>query len=307
MRNYFLLQYKMINRHIKAFGMAPVLAYVLVVALFVGMSILLFERTQWAGYIYAFLAVSLVYSLSAQKRNDFLKTIFPLGRYRLLRWLENSIIILPFLLFLLYKQAFVVALVVVLFSSALSVFNTRMTFHFSIPTPFGSRPFEFAIGFRKTFYLFPLAYYLGCQSIQVHNLNLGVFAILLMGFVVLFYYAEPENEYYVWSFSKSVNGFLIYKIITAYLFFSALVLPIILGLVFFFTSQLLLVVLAVLLCYLYLLTMILARYAAYPNTMSVLESTFIVIGFLLPPTLLGIIPFFYFKSLQHLKPILNHD
>ncbi len=297
----------MINRHIKAVGMAPALAYVLLVVVFVGVSVLLFEKTEWAAYIYAFVGISLVYRLSAQKRNDFLKTIFSLRKYRWLRWLENSILLLPFLLFLLYKQAFVVALAVMVVSSFLSVFNTPKLIHFSIPTPFGSRPFEFAIGFRNTFYLFPLAYYLVYQSIHVHNFNLGVFAILLIGFVVLFYYAEPENEYYVWSFNKSAKGFLFYKVTTAYLFFSALVVPIVLALGFFFPDKLLFVALALLLCYIYLLTMILARYAAYPNSISVLESIFIVIGFVFPPALLGIIPFFYFKSLQHLKPILNHD
>jgi hypothetical protein len=56
---------------------------------------------------------------------------------------------------------------------------------------------------------------------------------------------------------------------------------------------------------LFLWTVILAKYSAYPGEMNLPEGMIIAISIYFPPLLLAIIPFFYTKSIRKLKYILN--
>ncbi|MBK7030860.1 MAG: hypothetical protein IPH45_17355 [Bacteroidales bacterium] len=69
------------------------------------------------------------------------------------------------------------------FSPAIFIRNFSFTTHnsrwnFTIPTPFSKHPFEFAVGFRKTFLAWLFAYFLTIMAISVGNFNLGVFSWL---------------------------------------------------------------------------------------------------------------------------------
>ena len=127
-----------------------------------------------------------------------------------------------FTLFLIYQESIV--LIPIIFATAIILafihFNT--TLNFTIPTPFYKKPFEFAVGFRTTFFIFPLAYLLTYISIFVNNFNLGVFSMLLIFLVALSYYSKLEQEYYIWSYnlspkkipcSKNKNGAFLHNII----------------------------------------------------------------------------------------------
>jgi hypothetical protein len=56
---------------------------------------------------------------------------------------------------------------------------------------------------------------------------------------------------------------------------------------------------------LFLWTIILAKYSAYPGEMNLPEGMAIAFSLLFPPLLLAIIPFFYLKSITKLKFLLN--
>jgi hypothetical protein len=60
-----------------------------------------------------------------------------------------------------------------------------------------------------------------------------------------------------------------------------------------------------LLGYVYLVTIILAKYSGYPNEMNLLQGILIGISLLFPPILIGIIPFFYLQSIKRLNDILE--
>ena len=60
MKEYFILQFKMINRQLTEMGIEPIIGYVIGLLVFVGVSIKLFEKTQYAEYIYIVLALSLI-------------------------------------------------------------------------------------------------------------------------------------------------------------------------------------------------------------------------------------------------------
>ena len=110
MKHYFTLQYKMLNRHLWAFGLPPIIGYLLAIILFVGGSWYIFSKTEYAAYIYAFFALSPLTYLSETKRIDFLKSCFSAQDYSKIRIAENLVLVFPFLIFLGFKNEWLVLL-----------------------------------------------------------------------------------------------------------------------------------------------------------------------------------------------------
>lgn len=190
------------------------------------------------------------------------------------------------------------------FALILSSIHTDKTLKVTIPTPFYKKPFEFVVGFRNTFFLIPIAYILCYISISVVNFNLGIFSILLLFFIVLPYYSNLENEFYIWSFHHSAKDFLFEKIKTGLWFTSYLILPIFINLSLFFSAEIELLLTFIILGYAYLICFILAKYATYPSEMNIPQGVLIAFSLLFPPLLMGIIPYFYFKSKKQLNTLL---
>lgn len=295
MQFYFALQYRILNRRIAAFGLPPFLGYLLGSGIFLGVSVFLFIKTEFAPYIYAFIALTLLFPFNESGRKDFLKLCFEEEQFWKIRLIENLVYVTPFFLFLVYQSSFMVA-AALLCSACLLVVNTQNTsFAFTIPTPFGKQPFEFVVGFRKTFYAFFFAAFLIFMAISVGNFNLGIFAILLAFFCCISFYFEPETQYFVWIFAQSPKVFLFQKIKTALLFSTFSTLPLSLALLFFFPSQMLIIVATQCLGYLYLIAVLLAKYAAFPRQISLPQAIILVFGIWLPPLILAVIPYFYFQ------------
>lgn len=297
----------MLNRKMDEIGFSPIFGYILAIIGFYGISVYLFSKTEFAEYLYGLISISFISKLSEKRRNDFLTTIFSINNYRKLRIMENLVFAFPFLAFLLFKQSFVIAIILFFISILISILNFNYSFNFTIPTPFSKKPFEFPVGFRKTFYIFPFAYFLTYQSILVGNFNLGVASMLLIAIMILSYYSKPENEFYIWSFNLSARDFLINKIKTGLIYFTFLSLPILISLIGFFPNETTTLIAFLLLGYVYITTIILAKYSAYPNEMNLPEVMLIGFSLMFPPILLGIIPFFYTKSVKQLKPLLEND
>jgi len=307
MKEYFTFQYNMLNRKLRDFGFSPISAYILVIIIFYSFSIYLFSKTEFAEYLYGLISLSLISKLSEKRRNDFLKIIFSVKGYKKLRTIENLILALPFLIFLLYNQLFLVSIILTSLSILMSFFNFNNSFNYTIPTPFSKKPFEFPSGFRGTFFIFPFAYFLTFQSILVGNFNLGVFAILLIAVVVLSYYSKPENEFFVWSFSLSPKAFLMNKIKIGLLYSTLLNLPVIISLMIFFPNETITLMIFLLLSYFSITTIILAKYSAYPNEINLPEFIILGISLMAPALLLFIIPYFFTKSITQLNLILKND
>ncbi|MEZ4914191.1 MAG: hypothetical protein R2798_09085 [Chitinophagales bacterium] len=295
----------MLHRKLLDVGIPLWAAYAIVPIAFVLLSYYLFFKTEFAAYIYVFTALSFVAELSEPKRNDFLKSMFGSSDYAIVRMLENLFLSFPFLLFLAYKGLFLFVLVLGLLAIFMALFNFNTNTNFTIPTPFGKKPFEFAVGFRKTFFVFPIAYFFTIMSIYAGNFNLGIFSMIFIALICLFYYSNPENKYYIWNFSTTPKMFLFEKIKICFAYFTLLSLPILVLLPIFFFENTLILFGFFFLCQIYLTTIILAKYAAYPYEINFLQGILLAISLMFPPTLIGIIPFFYTKSVKNLKPILN--
>ena len=305
MKEYFQLQIKILNRRMIDFGLPILIGYAILPVVFVLLSNYLFEKTEFANYVYGLFALIFISKLSEPKRNDFLKSIFNTYNYKKLRIVENIIYCLPFTLFLIYKKQFMFSITLNLFVICTMLFNFSTNLNAVIPTPFSKKPFEFTVGFRKSFYVFPIAYFLTYISVSVGNFNLGIFSMLLIGIICFSYYSKIENDYFVWNYNLSPKEFLIEKTKTCLLFFTFLILPIIITLGFSFISQIDILIVFILLCYAYLITIIFAKYSSFPNDMSISQGILIGLSLVFPPILILFIPLFYSQSIKKLNTILN--
>ena len=249
MKEYLRLNFIMTNRKLRDFGMHPFIAYVVMLVGFIGLSIYLFSKTDYAQYVYIFLALSLVSRLSEFNRNDFLKSIFSKSKYIKIRLLENSIVILPFVIFLAFKLLFISILAIIIFSLIMTLMNFDVGVNLTIPTPFSRFPFEFTVGFRNTFYIFLFSYFLLFMSVKVGNFNLGIASLVLVFLTSISYYFKPESEYYVWTYKSNARNFIIKKISVAILYSTILSLPIVIILSMFFTENIYIIIISQLIAY----------------------------------------------------------
>lgn len=295
----------MLNRKFTDVRIGPVLAYVFLIAGFVALSIFLFSKTNVAHYLYVAVALSLVGSLSETKRNEFLKTSFKSKEYRQIRIIENLVVSLPFAGFLMYKQLFIVVLILIVLAAFLSLVNLKTRYSFTLPTPFYKKPFEFTVGFRNTFFLFPIAYAITVISVSINNFNLGIFSLMAVFAISMNFYSKPEDEFYVWSFNMTSKQFLVDKIKTAFVYSAWLVIPVllILGIAFYEKWHYILLFLVV--GYAFLIAAITAKYSVFPNEINLTEGFLIATSLFFPPLLLFIIPYFFSQSVNRLKHYLK--
>lgn len=305
MKNYFGLQHKMLNRQMTDFGINPVFAYLLLLLAFIGLSIFLFKKTSFAEYIYILMAVSLISRLTETNRNDFLKSCFQDSFYYIIRIIENLIFALPFLIFLTYKSCFLSASVLLLLSGVFAFVSFENKFHFTMPTPFYKQPFEFIIGFRKVFWGFLASYLLTFISISVHNFNLGIFSLLLAFLLCISFYTHTETPFYVWIYSLTPKLFLLKKTKTALLHSTLLCLPIAVNLSLFYSANIYIVFGFCCLGYVFLISIVFAKYSAFPDKMNLPQTILLAISILFPPLLLIFIPYFYIQSIKKLNTILR--
>jgi len=304
MKEHFFLQYKMLNRKLIDFGIPLLFAYSIIPIAFFLLSNKFFSLTKFAPYMYILISLGAISKLNLPKRNNFLKYIFNTN-YVKLRILENLICSLPFLIFLSYKGLFLFVIGLLILACFMTLFKFGINNNFTIPTPFGKTPFEFTVGFRKTFYMFIIAYFLTFMSVSANNFNLGIFSIILVSLTCLSYYFKPENEYFVWNFNMSSKQFLIEKIKNCFISFTILTAPIMITMIVFFFKDSLLLISFFFLCFIYLATNILVKYSTYPHVISLYKGILFFCSIFFPPILIGIILYCYKQSIKNLNPFLN--
>ncbi|AUC83380.1 ABC transporter permease [Lacinutrix sp. Bg11-31] len=305
LKNYFKLQLRILNRRLIDFGLPLFIAYLLFPVFFVLLSNFLFSKTEFSKIIYILISLVFIAKLSEKRRNDFIKSILNKTNYLKLRIIENLILALPFLAYLTFKQLIFHALLLTVLAALLAFVNFNSKLNLTIPTPFKKKPFEFTVGFRKTFYIFPIAYFLTYKAISVGNFNLGLFSMLLISFVCLSYYSKLENDYFIWNYNLTPKAFLLEKLKTCFIYFTFLNVPIVLTLCFSFNKEIDIIIILSLLCYSFLATIIFAKYSNIPNEINLPEGIIIAFCFIFPPALVITIPYFYSKSIKRLNHLLE--
>jgi len=301
---YFKLQYRRFYRIIDSTGFNPIIGSLIILLLFIIASNSLFDKIDYAKILYPIFSLFLFSKLSGKKRNYFLKNIFNNYKFRKIRLIENLILAIPFLVFMLYKHIYIYSIIFLFVALAISQFNKIGSFSFVIPTPFYKKPFEFIVGFRNTFLIFPISYFFTSMAINVQNINLGLFSLIFVLLTPLTFYTKPEQPFYVWIHSISTSEFLYSKIKTAIMFSLALGSPIIISLLVFFPIENAdIIVILIILSLLIIVISILGKYSFYPSE-TPLHLIIIIscIGF--PPLLIFVLPYFYYKSNQNLKNLL---
>jgi len=302
-KSYLRLQLTLINRKIRDFGMNPVLGHIVILTLIALAGWLLFIKIpSYAPYITLLLCIYGQSILSQKQRSDFLYIVYGDKTKRRIRIIENLIVSIPFITLLLIESQYIEAAVLPVVSVIMAFFEVNSK-SIVLPTPFSKKPYEFAVGFRKTFLFVLLIYALSVISVCVNNLNLGLFSVFVLCLLCATYYGKVENEYYVWIFSKSPNKYLMHKILTAIRHTFLMTLPAVVLLTVFFPDNWWLVLLATAIGAFLVITFLLAAYSVYPGEIGLLELIFILSVFI-PPFVLVVIPYFYVRSVNHLKNIL---
>jgi len=305
MKEYFKLQFRMTNRRFKDTGLEPLLAYLILIAVFAGLSVYLFRKTEYAAYIFLLSALSLISKLSETRRNEFLKFCFDDTTVKKIRSTENIICSSPFLIFLIHKQLYLSAILLFVLAVVLALINFRTTINFTLWTPFSKRPFEFSTGFRNTFYLFFASYALAGIAVSVNNFNLGAFAMLLVFATTLSYHANSENEFYVWTYNVKAKIFLLNKIKTAILFSTLLALPIAIVIAISYPQNIGILSLLFLVGWAFLISVIVSKYSAYPDEMNITQGVLLALCIWFPPILVVLIPYLFKKSENRLSSLLK--
>lgn len=304
-RHYFGLQYKRLDRKLRNLGTIPLVVYLLLPLLFVLLSYYLFSKSSFAALLLVLSAFYAFLQLSDTERNYFLKNTYTKPVYQSIRMLENGIISLPFLIVLLLHKAYGYSFSLLILTLIMALYTSKKSIAFYLPTPFAKRPFEFILGFRKTFWAYPIIYGLCLIAILVKNFNLGLFSVLVLSWNCYSYYSKVEESFYVWNYKFDPKKFLFLKLKIALQNFLLLSMPLIVSLLYFFPEEYLLLLLLYLFCSLYMLTFVLGKYAAFPEELDVVQAITIALSLLFPPLLIFIMLHFYSQAKQKLNPILN--
>lgn len=303
---YFKLKYLRNLRRIKDFGIHPLLAISIVSVLFIGTSLYVFTL-EYHQYIYTTLAVICGYSINRTRSKSMIKNVFSQKQYQFIRVTESVFLALPFILFLLVYHYFTLAILLVIAAVSNSLIGPSNKFNFTLPTPFSCHPFEFSIGFRKSFLVFVIHAFLMYKAVEAHNANLGLFSLALVFFIACSFYFQPEGRFFVWIFAKTPIQFLRYKIATAIRYYLFLILPSAVILFLFFPANLAALFGLCAASLFYLVAVILAKYAAFPNEIQLPQLIFLGLSLLIPPFLIIAIYQFYKQSIHNLNSILAHD
>lgn len=305
MRDYFVLQFRLVNRHLSDFGIQPALGYLLVSILFSGFTAFLFDKSPFASYVYTLVALGFTSLLSETGRTGFLKQHFSQQDFMVIRCVENSIVIFPFIVGLLIYQEWLLAITVLIISAVLSYTSIERNLNIVIPTPFYKYPFEFTIGFRKNYSVIILAGFLLVMAVLYSNAFLGLFAVALVLLVCLIFYMQSETVYLVWIHALTPPRFLLHKIGLALMYATLLCLPFVAVMLIFFIDHAGYLALIYILGMIYLATTVLGKYAFFPAPMNVPQGLLMAFSFWFPPMLLFLLPYFYKRSVRQLKPMLQ--
>lgn len=294
----------MLNRQLKEMGIHPLMALIIALIGFSAGTYFIYSKTTYASWVILLVAFLVISKASAAQRVNHLKTIFNLKDFRRIRLIENLILSTPFLVILGINLDLSAFLSLLLLAVLLTLYKSKRSTSFTIPTPFSKQPFEFTSGFRKTILAFMAIYILLGIAITVKNFNLGIFCLLATYFTCLSYYGEPEDRLFVWIFNQKPKGFIYQKIKTSLLFSFLISLPILVTLLVIRPDQYFVISTFTLVGLFAITTMVIVKYAAFPNKMSIPQGIIFSLGVCFPPLLLAIIPYFYSQAKSNLKNIL---
>lgn len=301
--SYLKLQYTLLTRHIKATGL-PIPVAVLV---FIGLCFLtcyaLVQYPVFGSYALLLGNFQLLFLLTEKNRNDFLKNTFNKKDFYTIRLVENSLVILPSFIILLVQRQWMQAMALPPLSLVF-VFITLRTFGRSIPTPFTRKPFEFILGFRRSYPILLVLYLLAAIGFYVANPNLVLFCVACITLTSVFYYQLPEPEFYLWNHRHRPAAFLFRKFRRGVGQCLVYTLPLLVIYSVIFPEILFHAILLLTGIFFLVPFVITLKYVAYPREINFPEGFALALCFSFYPLILALFPFYYSKALKNLKSYL---
>ncbi len=301
MKYYFQLQLLRLHRLLKESGFHPTIAYILFTVFFVVISHLTINSIEKGHWIYILLTI---YLFSKLQNPTLASLIFSRNDLRKMRICEAVIFSVPFSIMLLANHFFLEVIILFLSISASSLFRLSTKFSFTIPTPFYRRPFEFIIGFRKTWPLLLVTLGLCSIALTVKNYNLTIFSIVIAYLNFSAFYSKSEHELFVWVYSINPQQFLLEKVKTAFLFSIISTIPMILATYVVFPENWMATTLLLLLGSVLPILGILNKYSYFPSHGELINSILIGFSLLFPPFLLFMVPYLINKATNNLRHYL---
>lgn len=299
--NYFKLQVKILKRYIVEAGLPVFILYPALILLYTVLYQFVRLYPTWGAYLLVMANFQYLFSLSDFKRNDFLKTVFPKAVYYKVRILENVFISFGSLIILCLNGNYLIAVallsfcILFIFTSAASIWKR------SIPTPFTKKPFEFILGFRRTWLLLLLLYIISTIASTANNLNLILFCMFCICLCCIFYYQTPEPILVHWNQSRKATSFLHHKIGRAVAQLSLLLCPLLLLVAVCYPEELYKALIVWLLGIILIPFIISLKYAVFPRAINATEATVLSLCIIFHPLILAVIPYYYFKAVHNLK------
>lgn len=309
MRHYFKLQFKILQRILLEIGLPLWLLYLILPFSFFLGSYFLFELVhfKYLAFAYALLPFFPIIRLQNIDRQNFLKNLYSRNQYLKIRISENILIALPFLIILLFKQEYLASLICLSLTFVLTTVTINQSLDKALTTPFYKSPFEFIAGFRKSIILFPLVYAILIIGIIKDNFNLSLSSLFIQSLIGMSFYNKPDNKYLVWIHKHQPKSFLFHKLKIAFRHFSWLNIPVVLTLCIYQPNAYYMIIISLILCYLFLSLIVLAKYAAFPEDINMAQGILLAISIAFPPFTLVLIFHFYKKAIHQLTPVLTHD
>lgn len=314
MFDYLRLCRTLLERQLVAWRLAPWLVYTLAPVLFVGLAALLLQRSEHLAWALVFLGLSSIRPLSDGGRNDFLRGLFRGDQYRRVRLIENGLLLLPFFLCLAVGAVWLRSLscgagALVLGGVGISMvwWTDRPRSSRGLPTPFSANPFEYAVGFRKYWWVLLIAVFLMGQGGWVNNFELAAFGLFVLGMTGVQIVQEPEPGFYVWIYAMPAKEFLRRKLTLTLRHQALVVIPFALLLILLFPARwavTLFVVVLVMACQAFNL---LIKYSNFPHRLNVGHGFIFALGLIVFPTLFILIPLYYQRALARLAILLPDD
>lgn len=302
---HFKLLYIRIARLFKDNGVHPLVGFLGAIFLFGILFALLYKKIDYPEYVIMAMCLMIASQYSLSARNDFLKQMFARPHYIKLRLFEGLGIALPFSIGLIVCGDFWHGAALLLVTPLLGLFSGSDLSFESILTPFGRYPFEYASGIRKYILLLIIVVAVYCIAIYVGNFNLALFCLFDVFLSFLPFYAYLESPFFIWNHRMRPSRFLRQKWYQLTIYSLPIGFIMAIPLLVLYPGRWLMILGAMVVGYLLVVTMMLAKYTSYPKPINLPQAILFCVGLAFPPVLIIVLLIFWRKSIKRLNLYLQ--
>ncbi len=304
MTYYYLIQYRRLCRRIRAFGLSPLAALILVLIGYIAIATVLYARSAYAPFILILLSLQIIWSYYHDQHLSLIETIYDRHQITHIRLITHSVLMLPAVIYTSMRGDFIAALMGMLIAAISALLPIPRLQSQKIPTPFRPYAFELIRGFRRYGWLLLIVIIVLYNAIRVDNFNLAAFCLAIPFLMTMSWYSEQEDAQFVWIYQLDSRAFLIHKIQSSLIGSLILSLPLAVANIYFFSAHWWHVCVIMLIGILYVTVHLMSKYAYYPGQMPIATGFLYGFALLLPPLPILFAISFYRRAIAKLDYFL---